>query len=212
MSEFKLNVHDALIVVDVQNDFCPGGALAVPDGDAVVPVINGLIARFPSVVASQDWHPRRHTSFASMHPGRDPFESIDVAYGAQTLWPDHCVQGTPGAEFHPELDTAAFELIVRKGFRREVDSYSAFVENDRVTHTGLEGYLRTRALNRVFLCGLAGDVCVYFSALGARETGFETVFVDDACRDLDVDGSSAAARADMAAKGIAIATAAEIVG
>jgi len=212
MSGLRPDAQDVLIVVDVQNDFCPGGSLAVPDGDAVVPVINRLIGRFPNVVASQDWHPRRHSSFASMHPGREPFESIDVAYGPQTLWPDHCVQGTHGAEFHPELDSADFELIVRKGFRREVDSYSAFVENDQVTPTGLDGYLRARGFTRTFLCGLAGDVCVLFSALGARAAGFDTVFIDDACRDLDIDGFKAKSRADMAAQGITIATSGDVIG
>ncbi len=194
--------RDALIVIDVQNDFCPGGALAVPDGDAVVPTINRLAARFAHVVLTQDWHPAGHQSFASSHPGRAPFETIEVAYGPQTLWPDHCVQGTPGAAFHAELETTGAELILRKGFRPEIDSYSAFFENDRTTPTGLSGYLRARGLSRVFLAGLATDFCVHFSAVDAAREGFAPSVILDACRAIDLEGSLAAARRAMAEAGV----------
>jgi len=211
MAELSPNADDVLIVVDVQNDFCPGGPLAVPTGDEIVPVINRLISRFANVIATQDWHPRRHSSFASQYPGRDPFEAIDLPYGEQTLWPDHCVQGTAGAEFHRDLDTGAFEMIVRKGFRRDIDSYSAFFENDRQTNTGLDGYLRARGLKRAYLCGLAGDVCVYFSALDAKSAGFDAIFIEDACRDIDMNGSRDKTRADLRANGVTIASSADIL-
>ena len=198
MTTYKLDERDVLLVIDVQNDFCPGGALEVADGDAVVPVVNALITRFAGVVGTQDWHPPAHASFASTHSGHGPFETIEVDYGAQTLWPDHCVQGTPGAEFHPGLDADAFDLVIRKGFRPAIDSYSAFQENDRRTTTGLAGYLKERGFQRVFCTGLAGDVCVYFSAVDAKAAGFECVFVEDACRDIDMDGSRATTRADLA--------------
>lgn len=210
MPTLHLNDTDVLAVIDVQNDFCPGGALAVPDGDAIVPLINGLIGRFPAVVATQDWHPSGHASFASVHEGRQPFDSIELAYGQQTLWPDHCVQGTSGAEFHPGLDSNAFEMVIRKGFRQGIDSYSAFQENDRATTTGLGGYLRDRGVQRVFCCGLAGDVCVYFSAIDAVAAGFDCLFIEDACRDIDMDGSKAKTRAELAARGIAVIQAADI--
>lgn len=194
---------DALLVVDVQNDFCPGGALAVPDGDAIVPVINRLAQRFDHVLLTQDWHPAGHQSFASRHPGRTPFETIDVAYGPQTLWPDHCVQGTPGADFHPALALPQAELIIRKGFRPEIDSYSAFFENDRATPTGLAGYLRERGLTRVVVAGLALDYCVRYSAEDAHRLGFEVVVVIDATRAIDLGGSLASAHESFAARGIA---------
>lgn len=197
--------RDALIVIDVQNDFCPGGALAVPAGDAVVPVINRLVPSFGQIVLTQDWHPPGHSSFASAHPGRAPFESVDMPYGAQTLWPDHCVQGSAGADFHPGLDTAAAQLVVRKGFRPEIDSYSAFFENDRTTPTGLRGYLGERGLARVFLAGLATDYCVFYSALDARRIGLDVVLVADACRAIDLDGSRDRALAGMAAAGVKLA-------
>ena len=193
---------DVLVIVDVQNDFCPGGALAVPGGDAVVPVINRISPAFAQVVLAQDWHPPGHQSFASSHPGRQPFETIEAAYGPQTLWPDHCVQDTPGAAFHADLETVRAEMIIRKGYRAEIDSYSAFFENDRTTATGLRGYLHERGLGRVFLCGLATDYCVTFSAIDAAKDGFEVVVIEDACRGIDLDGSLATAREAMTQAGV----------
>lgn len=180
---------DALIVVDVQNDFCTGGALAVPGGEDVVPGINRLWPRFGCRVLTQDWHPPGHSSFASRHPGKVPLETVAFPYGPQTLWPDHCVQGTDGARFHPDLDTGGADMVIRKGFRREIDSYSAFIENDRTTPTGLAGYLRERGIGRVVLAGLATDFCVGFSALDALGAGFRTVVLEDLCRGIDIDGS-----------------------
>ena len=207
MSEpITLGRDDVLLVVDVQNDFCPGGALAVTDGDAVVPLANRLGRTFPHVLLTQDWHPPGHQSFASAHPGRRPFETIQAAYGAQTLWPDHCVQGTEGAAFHPELDLTQAELIIRKGFRPEIDSYSAFFENDRKTATGLGGYLRQRGFTRVFLVGLATDYCVHYSAVDAVGEGFQAVVIEDACRAIDLDGSLAEARENMAKAGVSFIT------
>lgn len=188
---------DALLVIDVQNDFCPGGGLAVTDGDAVVPVINRLMPHFDEVLLTQDWHPAGHGSFASAHPGRAAFETARLAYGEQTLWPDHCVQGTPGADFHRDLNTTPARLIIRKGFRPGIDSYSAFFENDRSTPTGLAGYLRERGLKRLFLCGLATDYCVAYSALDARAERFEAVVLLDACRAIDLGGSLNAALTRM---------------
>ncbi len=195
--------RDLLLVIDVQNDFCPEGALAVPEGDAVVPVINRIQPGFAHVVLTQDWHPPGHQSFASTHPGHAPFETVEAAYGPQTLWPDHCVQGTPGAAFHPDLETTKAEMIVRKGTRAEIDSYSAFYENDHTTATGLAGYLRERGVTRVFICGLATDYCVHFSALDAARAGFEAVVIEDACRGIDLEGSLAAANQAMAEAGVA---------
>ena len=200
------SAKDVLVVVDVQNDFCQGGSLAVPEGDLVVPVINRLAGRFSAVVATQDWHPAGHKSFASTHPGKTPFETTELDYGEQTLWPDHCVQGTPGAEFHPDLEAGRFDIIVRKGFRRHIDSYSAFFENDRKTPTGLDGYCKARGFERAFFCGLAGDFCVFYSAMDAAEAGFQTFFIEDACRDIDLAGSKAEARQAMRNRGIAIVT------
>ncbi len=194
--------RDVLLVVDVQNDFCPEGALAVPEGDAVVPVINRIAPRFRHLVLTQDWHPPGHQSFASAHPGHAPFETIEVAYGPQTLWPAHCVQGTQGAAFHADLVTTQAEMIIRKGTRAAIDSYSAFFENDRTTATGLGGYLRERGLARVFICGLATDYCVHFSALDAASEGFEAVLIEDACRGIDLEGSLAAATEAMAGAGV----------
>ena len=193
---------DVLLVIDVQNDFCPGGALAVADGDAVVPVINRVVGRFGHVVLTQDWHPPAHSSFASSHPGSAPFETIAMPYGQQTLWPDHCTQGTKGAAFHPQLETDRAELVIRKGFRGEIDSYSAFYENDRRTPTGLAGYLRERGLRRIFLAGLATDFCVYYSAADARRLGFDTVLIEAGCRAIDLAGSLDAAWTGMAAAGV----------
>jgi nicotinamidase/pyrazinamidase len=198
----QIRNDDVLLIIDVQNDFCPGGALAVADGDAVVPVINRLSERFGHVVLTQDWHPSGHSSFATSHPGSAPFATIAMPYGQQTLWPDHCVQGTPGAAFHPQLVTERAELVIRKGFRPAIDSYSAFFENDRRTPTGLAGYLRERGLRRVFLAGLATDYCVHYSAVDARRLGFDTVLIEDGCRAIDLAGSLDAARAAMAAAGV----------
>jgi nicotinamidase/pyrazinamidase len=191
-----------LVIVDVQNDFCPGGALAVPGGDSVVPVINRIAPAFAQVVLTQDWHPPGHQSFTSSHPGRQPFETVEAAYGPQTLWPDHCVQDTPGAAFHADLETARAEMIIRKGYRAEIDSYSAFFENDHETATGLRGYLRERGLDRTFLCGLAADYCVAFSAIDAAKDGLEVVVIEDACRGIDLDGSLATAREAMTQAGV----------
>jgi nicotinamidase/pyrazinamidase len=194
--------EDLLLIIDVQNDFCPGGALAVANGDAVVPVINRLAERFDHVVLTQDWHPSAHSSFATSHPGSAPFDIVRMPYGQQTLWPDHCIQGTPGAAFHPHLVTEKAELVIRKGFRMEIDSYSAFYENDRRTPTGLAGYLRERGLRRVFLAGLATDFCVHYSALDARRLGFTTVVIEAGCRGIDLAGSLEAAWAGMAGAGV----------
>jgi nicotinamidase/pyrazinamidase len=197
-----LTPADALVAVDVQNDFCPGGALAVAEGDRVVPVINALGSLFDNVLLTQDWHPPGHVSFASSHPGRTPYETITLPYGPQVLWPDHCVPGSPGAEFHPGLDTRAAALIVRKGHNPAIDSYSALYENDHRTSTGLGGYLRERRLRRLFLAGLATDFCVLYSALDARREGFDVYVIEDAVRGIDLDGSLARAWSDMAAAGV----------
>ena len=185
---------DVLLVVDIQNDFCPGGGLAVPRGHEIVPLINSLASKFRHVVLTQDWHPRGHLSFASSHAGKQPFETIDVDYGKQILWPDHCVQGTSGAAFHTGLNIGHAELVLRKGYHRDIDSYSAFYENDRKTHTGLAGYLRERGFSRVFMAGLAFDFCVRYSAEDARRETFDVVVIDDACRGIDVEGSMNATR------------------
>jgi nicotinamidase/pyrazinamidase len=195
----------ALIVIDVQNDFCPGGALAVPDGNAIVPGINALMAEFPAVILTQDWHPADHLSFASQHRGRAPMELTQMPYGPQVLWPDHCVQGTAGAEFHPALNKTRADLILRKGFRRQIDSYSAFFENDHTTPTGLEGYLRSRKITGLTLVGLATDFCVNYSAVDAAKLGFDVTVRMDLCRAIDFDGSLAAARAGMDAAGVRLA-------
>jgi nicotinamidase/pyrazinamidase len=183
----------ALIVIDVQNDFCPGGALAVPGGDEIIAGINTLMNKFDAVVLTQDWHPAGPSSFATLHEGKAPFEMIKMPYGPQVLWPDHCVQGTEGAAFHAGLNTERAELIIRKGFRPAIDSYSAFFENDHTTPTGLEGYLRTRGVTRLTMVGLATDFCVNFSAVDAAGLGFETTVRQDLCRAIDLDGSLAAA-------------------
>ncbi len=197
---------DVLLAVDVQNDFCPGGALAVPEGDAIVPLVNRLMDRFAHVVLTQDWHTPGHSSFASAHRGKDPYETVEMSYGSQILWPDHCVQGTPGAAFHPDVNGTPAELIVRKGYHPDIDSYSAFYENDHTTGTGLGGYLRERGFRHVYLCGLATDFCVTWSALDARREGFEVSVIEDACRAIDLDGSLAAARAEMQGAGVALLT------
>jgi nicotinamidase/pyrazinamidase len=193
---------ECLIVVDVQNDFMPGGALAVPRGDEVLPVINRLAPRFANVVLTQDWHPRGHASFASSHPGRKPFDTVDLPYGRQVLWPEHCVQGTPGAALHAGLDVTKAQLVIRKGFHPDIDSYSGFVEADRRTSTGLAGYLKERSLKELYVCGLATDFCVAWTALDARAAGFEVTVVEDACRAIDLDGSLARAWNDLQAAGV----------
>ncbi len=194
----------ALIVIDVQTDFCPGGALAVPEGDAVVGPINAMMPEFDAVILTQDWHPSGHSSFASSHPGKVPYDVIDMPYGPQVLWPDHCVKGTPGADFHAGLRTDA-DLILRKGFRPAIDSYSAFFENDHETATGLEGYLRTRGINRLTLVGLATDFCVHFSAMDAARLGFDVTVRLEACRAIDLEGSLQRALDAMKKAGVALA-------
>jgi nicotinamidase/pyrazinamidase len=198
----QITPHDVLLVVDIQNDFCPGGALAVAGGDSVIPVIQKIAPLFHHIVLTQDWHPAGHSSFATTHPGRHPLEQIEMSYGMQTLWPDHCVQGSRGAEFHPALGLPQAELILRKGFHPQVDSYSAFFENDRVTPTGLVGYLQQRGLTRVFLAGLAYDYCVGYSALDARRLGLPVVVLRDACRAIDLNGSVAKIEAEFAQAGV----------
>ncbi|ABF62402.1 Nicotinamidase (plasmid) [Ruegeria sp. TM1040] len=196
-------VTQALLVIDVQNDFCPGGALAVTEGDEVVAPINAMMERFDTVILTQDWHPKGHSSFASSHPGHAPFDTMEMYYGQQVMWPDHCVQGSQGAEFHPRLRTDG-DMIIRKGFRPEVDSYSAFFENDQTTPTGLEGYLRTRGISDLTLVGLATDFCVAFSALDARRLGFSVEVELAACRAIDLDGSLATQLENMRQKGVKI--------
>jgi len=206
----QIDAHDVLLVIDVQNDFCPGGALAVPRGDEVIASIHRVALRFEHIILTQDWHPANHASFASSHTGKKPFESIELGYGTQTLWPPHCVQGSPGAEFHPALQLPQAELILRKGFRPQIDSYSAFFENDRATPTGLAGYLRERNLTRVFLAGLAYDYCIGYSALDARRLGLPAFVLRDACRAIDLHGSVAAIEAEFAKARVAILETAEL--
>lgn len=197
-----IDARTALIVVDVQNDFCPGGSLAVAGGDEIVPLVNALGKRFSTVVLTQDWHPAGHSSFASSHPGKSPFETIAMSYGTQVLWPDHCVQGSEGAAFHFGLDLTLAQAVIRKGCRREVDSYSGFIEADRTTPTGLGGYLKERGIARVVVVGLATDFCVNWTARDAVRHGFETVVVEEACRAIDLDGSLDRAWAEMTALGV----------
>lgn len=204
MSVIKPEQRDVLLVIDVQNDFCPGGSLAVPRGHDVVPIINDLIKRFDHVVLTQDWHPRGHSSFASSHSGQQEFSEFEMPYGAQTLWPDHCIQGSSGAEFHDALKWTKAELVIRKGFRSAIDSYSAFFENDKVTPTGLNGYLRERGITRVFCVGLALDFCVRFSAEDAQSQKFETYVVENACRAIDMHGSAQATRDSLSERGIGL--------
>ncbi len=208
----RIEASDVLIVIDVQNDFCPGGALAVPHGDEVIAPILRIAPRFAHIVLTQDWHPANHISFAASHPGKKPFEAIALAYGPQTLWPPHCVQGTQGAEFHTELHLPQAELILRKGFRPQIDSYSAFFENDRITPTGLAGYLRERGLTRGFFAGLAYDFCVGYSALDARRLGFPAVVLRDTCRAIDLEGSAAAMETEFAKAGVAVIDSSELSG
>ena len=194
----------ALIVIDVQNDFCPGGALAVPEGDQIVSGINALMSDFDAVILTQDWHPAGHSSFASSHPGKDPMSMIEMPYGPQVLWPDHCIQGTHGSAFHQNLDTAQGDMIIRKGYNPAIDSYSAFFENDHTTPTGLTGYLHTRGITEVTMVGLATDFCVNFSAVDAANLGLAVTVRSDLCRAIDFDGSLTAAQDGMRAAGVTL--------
>jgi nicotinamidase/pyrazinamidase len=198
----QLQPTDALLVIDVQNDFMPGGNLAVPNGDAIVPLINTLAKKFDHVILTQDWHPTQHISFATTHLDKQPFETIEAPYGTQTLWPEHVLQHTQGAAFHPDLHIPHAELILRKGFRRHIDSYSAFLENDHRTPTGLAGYLRERNLQRLFLCGLAYDFCVRYSAIDGKSLGFETIVIEDATRTVNLPNTIAETNAALASAGI----------
>ncbi|MFW6749752.1 bifunctional nicotinamidase/pyrazinamidase [Pseudomonas glycinae] len=206
-----ISPRTALLVIDVQNDFIPGGQLAVPEGDLIVPLINRLAGQFTQVVIAQDWHPAGHASFASSHPGRQPYDLIQLPYGEQTLWPDHCIQGSRGAEFHSGLDLPHAQLIIRKGCNPDIDSYSAFLEADRVTTTGLAGYLKERGIDTVYMVGLALDFCVMFSALDARAAGFNAFVVLDACRAIDLNGSLAAAIERMQVAGVGLIQSTEIL-
>lgn len=201
----------ALLVIDVQNDFIPGGSLPVPEGERIVPLINQLARQFQQVVIAQDWHPRGHASFASSHPGRQPYDVIQLPYGEQTLWPDHCVQSSAGAEFHPELDLPHAQLVIRKGCNPDIDSYSAFLEADRRTTTGLAGYLSERGIDTIYMVGLALDFCVMYSALDARAAGFNAVVVLDACRAIDLDGSLAAAIERMQVAGVKLIQSTDLI-
>lgn len=201
-SKVKPGARDVLLVVDVQNDFIPGGALAVKEGDAIVPLVNQLAAGFEHVILTQDWHTPGHVSFASAHPGKKPFETITLGYGTQVLWPDHCVQGTPGADLHKDLRIPHAELIIRKGYRKQMDSYSAFFEADGKTTTGLAGYVKDRGFRQVYLVGLATDFCVCWSALDARKVGLGASVIEDACRGIDTNGSLGKAWEQMAKAGV----------
>ena len=205
----KIDRQTALVAIDVQNDFCPGGRLAVKDGDQVVQPINCLLDFFAVKVFTQDWHSLDHTSFASNHKNREPYQYIEVSYGPQILWPDHCVQGTPGADFHPRLDHTRADLILRKGSNKDVDSYSAFLENDKATSTGLNGYLRDRDIVEIVVVGLATDFCVFYSAQDAVEQGYKVTVLEDCCRGIDLNDSVAEARKTMQAKGITLLTSSE---
>jgi nicotinamidase/pyrazinamidase len=200
----RIDSHDVLIVIDVQNDFCPGGALAVADGDAVIAAIHRIAPLFQHIVLTQDWHPFGHSSFATSHPGRMPYEQIELSYGLQTLWPDHCIQDSNGAQFHSALHLPQAELILRKGFNHAIDSYSAFFENDRTTPTGLAGYLEERDLTRVFLAGLAYDYCVGYSALDARRLGLPAFILRDACRAIDLNGSVSKIETEFTRSGVSV--------
>ncbi|MCZ2100687.1 MAG: bifunctional nicotinamidase/pyrazinamidase [Chitinophagales bacterium] len=201
----------ALLVIDIQNDFCPGGALAVHDGDTIIPIINQLSQQFEHIILTQDWHPQGHSSFASVHEGKAPYEVIQMSYGSQVLWPDHCIQGTVGAEFHPELQTTKAQLIIRKGFRKEVDSYSAFYENDHQTATGLAGYLKDSGIDTLYLVGLATDFCVKWSAIDGIQEGFDVYVIKDAVKGIDLNDSVATAWAEMEAAGVKIIHTSELV-
>ena len=211
-ARFSIGASDVLLAIDMQYDFMPGGALAVAEGDAIVPLVNRLATKFANVALTQDWHPAGHSSFASSHPGAKPFETMTMPYGAQVLWPDHCVQGSAGARLHEGLNIPHALLILRKGVNRNVDSYSAFTEADRITTTGLAALLKARGVKRVFLCGLATDFCVGWSALDARAAGFETFVIEDACRAIDANGSLDAAWKAMQGASVRRVMAAEVAG
>ena len=196
--------NEALIAIDMQNDFCPGGALAVEEGDLIVPGINALIDEFPAVILTQDWHPAGHSSFASSYKDKAPFDTVEMSYGTQVLWPDHCIQGSEGAAFHADLDTDSADMIVRKGFNPSIDSYSAFFENDHETPTGLHGYLQTRGIETLTMVGLATDFCVNFSAVDAAKLGYDVTVLTELCRGIDLDGSLAAALEGMKGAGVKV--------
>jgi len=200
-----------LLIVDIQNDFCPGGALAVPEGDTIIPTVNRLIEHFDVIVQTQDWHPKDHSSFASTHQGKEPYETIEVDYGTQVLWPDHCIQGTEGAEFHPDLNTNKSQVIIRKGFRKAIDSYSTFFENDQKTSTGLTGYLKQRGITELYTVGLATDFCVKWSILDGIDEGFTMHIIKDAVKGIDLNGSLDQAWSEMKAKGVKITNSVEIL-
>ena len=204
MTVFKDNT--ALILIDIQNDFCPGGALAVNQGDEIVDISNKIQERFKIKIITQDWHPSTHKSFASNHEGKEPLSIVEMFYGPQVLWPNHCIQGTEGSEFHSKLITDNADLIIRKGFRPEIDSYSAFFENDQKTPTGLDGYLKSRGINTIYLCGLALDFCVYFSAIDGAKLGYKVIVIEDACRAIDLNGSLENSLNDMKSKGVRLLT------
>ena len=197
-------MSSALIIIDMQNDFCHGGALAVKDGEKLVEPINDAQGKFDTIILTQDWHPKTHKSFASNHEGKEPLSTVEMFYGLQVLWPNHCIQGTEGSKFHSKLITDSADLIIRKGFRPEIDSYSAFFENDQKTSTGLDGYLKSRGVNTIYLCGLALDFCVYFSAIDGAKLGYNVNVIQDACRAIDLDGSLEKSLNDMKSKGVKI--------
>jgi nicotinamidase/pyrazinamidase len=201
----------ALLIVDLQNDFCPGGALEVPDGDVIVPTVNELIETFDTIIQTQDWHPADHKSFASVHDGKEPYDTIELDYGEQVLWPDHCIQGSKGAEFHPKLNTLKTQVVIRKGFRRDIDSYSTFYENDQETVTGLAGYLRARGITDLYTVGLATDFCVKWSVLDGIDEGFHMHIVEDAVKGIDLDGSLDQAWKEMKQKGVHIVNSEELL-
>ncbi len=201
----------ALLIVDIQNDFCPGGALAVPKGDEIIPTVNKLINYFDVIIQTQDWHPKGHLSFASSHDNKNPYDTVETDYGIQVLWPDHCIQGTKGADFHSDLITDKTQVIIRKGFRKEIDSYSTFFENDQKTTTGLTGYLKQRNIKELYTVGLATDFCVKWSVLDGIDEGFTMHIVEDAVKGIDLDGSVDAAWKEMEAKGAVITTSQEIL-
>ncbi len=201
----------ALVIIDIQNDFCPGGALAVKEGDKIIPVVKSLVNQFDNIIMTQDWHPEGHLSFATSHDGKSPYESIELPYGRQVLWPRHCVQGSKGAEFHPDIDPNIAQVIIRKGFRKSIDSYSAFYENDQETPTGLNGYLKERGIETIYLCGLASDFCVKWSALDGIKNGFEVKVISDAVRGIDIDGSLAQAWKEMLEAGVEKISSADII-
>ena len=197
-----INTNSALLMIDIQNDFCPGGALAVDEGDKIVSNVNSIQEKFTVKILTQDWHPKNHKSFASNHKNKDPMSTTQMFYGTQVLWPDHCIQGTEGSRFHAKLITDNADLIIRKGFRPEIDSYSAFFENDQKTPTGLDGYLKSRGINKIYLCGLALDFCVYFSAVDGAKLGYDVTVIKNACRAIDLNNSLENSLNDMKGKGV----------